>query len=113
MSARSLASLIFWGMIIFSLPKSAFAYTGNEFLKMCEGDSARQHCISYVAGLVHAMNSSIFRDAGYEYCLPPEARASQHLDLITIYLEENPTMRHMVLLNVALYAFTLGWPCDD
>jgi len=113
MSSRAMASSMFAGVITLSLQTSALAYTGNEFLEVCEQDSARQHCISYVAGLTHAMNSSVFRDAGYVYCIPPEARASQHFDLITKFLEDNPTTRHLGLLTVALYAFSKGWPCND
>ena len=113
MSARYSASLIFGLLLNIALPSSALGYTGNEFLEDCKiSDSFRQHCVSYVGGMVKAMNTFVYRDAGYEWCIPPEVNSSQHLDLLVSYLEENPKERHRHLLVHLIGTLRAEWPCD-
>ena len=113
MSARYLGSLIFGLLLNIALPNSTLGYTGNEFLEDCKNnDSLRQHCASYFGGMVSATNTFVYREAGYEWCIPPEVKASQHLDLLISFLEENPKERHRTVLAHLVGTLRAEWPCD-
>ena len=60
MSASYSASLVFGMLLNIASPNLALGYTGNEFLEYCKNnDSLRQHYVSYVAGMVSAMNAFV------------------------------------------------------
>ena len=113
MSASYSASLVFGMLLNIASPNLALGCTGNEFLEDCKNnDSLRQHCVSYVMGMVSAMNGLVSIDASYWWCIWPEVQFTKHLDLLVSFLEENPEERHTTILYNAIEALMVDWPCD-
>lgn len=112
-------------------PGLAQNLSGNDLLSMCssEDDLAKQgYCIGYISGLVEGMKWGIavpmmadnrstqeadqIGNVILGFCLPEGATIGQYVDVVRLYLENNPADRHGSARVLGHLALQEAFPCE-
>lgn len=79
---------------------------GNKMLSQMNGDFGdRMLIMGYVTGVIDALSSVTI-------CAPANLTAGQSVDMVKMYLENNPAIRHFsgdAIINKVMSAM---WPCQ-
>ena len=77
---------------------------GNKLLKECEITHPSFVC----AGYVMAISDEI---AGRKACVPTKATLGQIMDVVAVFLTNNPQMRHLPAPGLVSAAIAQAFPC--
>jgi len=79
---------------------------GNKMLAQMNGDfGARMLIMGYVTGVVDALSSVTI-------CAPINLTAGQSVDMVKLYLENNPAIRHFSGDTIINKVMSTMWPCQ-
>lgn len=102
--------------------------SGNDLLKECSAKN-KSFCQGYLIGIVDGMDQlavEMFNpenevdlspyqsgiDSVLEFCFPPNMEFIQIIDLVVLFLEENPGIRHFTADSLAFSAIREAFPCE-
>ncbi len=103
MSGRRWAALA--AGCLFSAAAQASFWTGNDLLKRLRGDEVdRIHAMGYIAGVHDTGN-------GVTHCTPPGVTLGQLRDMMTMFLEQYPSIRNEPGDALVVAVLGAAWPC--
>jgi hypothetical protein len=80
-------------------------WDGNKLFQSINGSIGEQMmAMGYVTGVADAYRSR-------EFCPSPNVTIGQITDVVKLYLERNPAMRHFTADAVTAVALSAVWPC--
>jgi hypothetical protein len=88
-----------------------FFESGNTLLEDCQ-NPAPIYCMGYVTGVIDAASFAEEPLRGWDFCLPNGVTTGQTMDVVVLWLEENPSQRHFSAGYTVLRAMTESFPCD-
>ena len=78
---------------------------GNRVLSQMNGDFGdRMLIMGYVTGVIDALS-------GVTICAPANLTAGQSVDMVKMYLEQNPAIRHLAGDAIVNKVMSTMWPC--
>jgi hypothetical protein len=88
--------------------------SGNDLLDDCTATTGPKtlYCMGYVVGALDMAAQSGHDVRGWKFCLPDTVTQVQMMDVVTSWLEQNPTQRHLAASNAILQSMRLGFPCE-
>jgi hypothetical protein len=116
--------------LVITLSKSAETtfFSGNELYAICTSASERAECEGYVKGVLDVADfEGIFYHGRYnlhsfeggpphyidEWCLPWGVTSRQTVDVVTIFLRDNPQIRHIRASTLVGQAMKKAFPCPQ
>lgn len=78
---------------------------GNKLYSDLTGTTAQQMVgMGYVMGVADALSN-------VTVCAPPNVTAGQVTDMVRLYLEEQPQLRHFMADSLVNRVLSKAWPC--
>ena len=120
-------------LLLAFLANQVAAYTGNDLLRLCQGEvgtTDRSTCLGYIMGsatsssraMILYYHSSVgsdpqeavqFEARSLGYCIPEGATVGQMADVTMAYMRDYPEQRHIEAAYVIIYAFREAFPCPS
>jgi hypothetical protein len=93
--------------LFFAIPAQAQFQSGNELLEMMVDEKAtkKMQGLGYIQGVVDAINGTV--------ACPPRVSTGQVIDMVKLFLEGNPAVRHLGAANIVAYVLKENWPCKS
>jgi hypothetical protein len=113
-------------VIVVGEPANAAFFSGNELYAICTSVSERAECIGYVEGVLDVADfEGIFYHGRYnlhsfeggpphyvdEWCQPWGVTSQQAVDVVTMFLRDNPQIRHNRASTLVVQAMKKAFPC--
>ena len=94
------------GLLLVSASAHAGFLSGNTLLQHINNNEHlwQSYANGYIVG-VHDMGDTIL------FCTPPTITVGQTKDIVRIYLEINPTLRHLSAESLVVNALKQAYPC--
>jgi hypothetical protein len=102
---------------------------GNDLLRDCgsNAEANQMNCIGYISGIMDAeeldrIAKAIAKSGGgsgggvvrrYEFCIPAAVTFGQAQDVVTAYLRNNPSTRHIAAAILVEHALADAFPCPE
>jgi hypothetical protein len=97
------------GWLLFSLPTLAAPFfTGNTLKDYCDagqGTGRSGLCIGFIVGVHDSTEYS------GQFCIPASVQAEQLIDVVKIFLEQNPQLRHLNATGAVVGSLSAAFPC--
>jgi Rap1a immunity proteins len=109
----------FWFLIPFfafllSSPANAGYYVdGNVLYSKCstsENFADKEYCLGYISG-THDYIDGIQASSGKAICTPNQITIGQEVDVVSLYLKNNPKLRHFTASSLVWLALKDAFPC--
>ncbi len=96
-----------WSLVLVACSVHAEFKDGNKLYADMTGSAAHQmHAMGYVMGVADAL-------AGVTVCAPSNVSAGQVFDMVKMYLEEQPQLRHFMGDALVNRVLSKAWPCRN
>lgn len=90
--------------------------SGQDLFEDCNGpETNRLLCHGYVIGIADALlleKSAGSNFAGWDACIPTEAKSAQLLAVVNKMLVERPELRHRPAASIVATALSEAFPCN-
>ena len=101
--------------LLLTLPIASHATDGNELHSYCKGETTPL-CNGIVGGTVHGYAlAELFHEKKHnikpKLCLPSGVANQQLIDIVKVYLQANPSVRHQDAYLLILLAVIEAYPC--
>jgi hypothetical protein len=102
--------------------------SGNDLYAMCTSSAASVHaqCVAYVKGVIDAgavegmdieqyFRTSVISHTlnGVRWCTRETIRGGQIVDVVTVFLRDNPAPRDKMAPAIVAWALRQAWPCSQ
>jgi len=100
---------------LYSLPAAAAYVTGDELVKECESNAAKDvyACMNYVAGVIdyQIMQQSLGTQPSVDFCLPEDLSIEKAAVTVMLYLEKYPQQGSFIAAPAVTMALQQAYPC--
>lgn len=103
-------------LILSFVAGNSHATTGNDYFKNCKdyiNSDFALWCIGYVQGYGESISFYGQKKQIEKYCLPQGATTDQAIDVVNLYLTNNPQLRHQHLPKLIGAALSKAFPCNN
>ena len=111
----SILAAFFLSGWLYSQPAEAAYVTGNDLLKMCQGEKSKdvQGCMNYIAGVVdyQVMTQSLGTEPSVDFCLPEDLSLEKASVTVMLYLRKSPQLGSFIAAPAVTMALHESYPC--
>jgi hypothetical protein len=112
---KNIFSFLFPSIIFLfcSSANAGYYADGNTLYSKCatsENFGDKEYCLGYIAG-THDYIDGMQASSGKTVCIPNQITIGQEVDVVSLYLKNNPKVRHLTAPSLIWMALKDAFPC--